>query len=195
LHENKKLKDIPRDELKTLVQKGLNHDRVTEKLTNANTELEGLGEVAKMLGYDTKELKEALLEQAFLARSEKDNLSIETVRKDYELSQKEKVSSETKKQQSDMVKFVEAYPNVKGEDITPETWAKVADGLDLVTAYKMDQQSNQLDEMKTKLATYEKQAKVAKQNEKAKAKSPVKATTSNGSDDASNDDFLQGLMG
>jgi len=173
----------------------MNHDRVNEKLTQANSELDGLSEVAKMLGYDTKGLKDALLQQAFTRKSEADNVSVETVQKEYELDQREKVSRESKKQQKEMEKFVEVYPGIKGDDIKPETWAKVADGLDLLTAYEMEQQSTELEEMKTKLAEFEKKAKVTKQNETAKKKSPVKATTSNGSDEASNDDFLQGLMG
>ena len=191
-HETKKLNEYSKEEIATNFQKGMNYDNVNSKLELASDDLNGFKEVAELLGYESEGLKEALLEQALTAKAETDGKTIDQAKKEYKQN---KVDVKAKQQQQKMEKFVEKYPSIKGEDIKPETWAKVKDGMDLLTADEMEQQSSQLVEMKAKLAEFERKAKIDSQNEKVKKKSPIKGTTNNGADDATNDDFLQGLFG
>ena len=66
-------------------------------------------------------------------------------------------------------RFLTAYPNVKPQDIKPETWEKVKAGIDLTVAYT--QQVNE---------ELQAQIKMLKQKEKNKSQAPVGGVTEHG---------------
>lgn len=79
-------------------------------------------------------------------------------------------------------RFLTAFPEVKPENIKPETWARVKKGLDLTTAY-IEQRNRELE---TRLKTL-------RQNGKNTASAPVGSVTAHGSADTAQDPFLTGF--
>lgn len=203
LHDVKKLKDIPKDELKTLVQKGMNHDRLVEKLEGykvLDEKMSDFDEIASFYGMDTEALKESLLQQWYENKAEQEGLTAEIVKREHQLGKKEKATQlgdkETQRQTKMMKTFVEKHPNVKDSDIKHETWAKVNNGMDITQAYELQIRDDEASTLKAKIAELEGKLKTNTQNAEVKKKAVVKSTTTNGSDDPDkNDDFLQGLFG
>lgn len=203
LHEVKKLKDIPKDEVKTLVQKGMNHDRLVEKIEGyktLETNMAGFEEIATLYNMDVETLKNSLLNQFFEQKASEEGLTAELVEREYRIEKKEK-SERTAEQEKELQTkkinaFVEKYPNVNNEDIKPETWERFSQGEDLITAYEKQVKDDEINALKLKLAEVEGKQKTNNQNAETKKKAVVKSTLSNGSDDPDkNDDFLQGLFG
>lgn len=203
LHESKKLKDIPRDELKTLVQKGMNHDRLTEKIEGFK-QLEGkmseFEELASFYGMTTDELKESLFNSFFENKASEDGVTAELLRREYTQNKKESSEKQAEqlksKQDKDMNDFISKYPNVKGDDVEPETWELINNGMSLTQAYEKQIGNKEVATLKAKIAELEGKQKTIKQNADVKQKAVVKSTLTHGTDDSdNNDDFLAGLFG
>lgn len=195
LHETKTLKDIPRDELKTLVQKGMNHDRVSEKLNIANEKLSQLGDIAKLYNMDEQTLIDTLLDNYFQQTADSEGITKDQAKSKYEQGKKNS-------QQKMYDRFIEKFPGVEGKDIPQSVWDAVTSGEDLSVAYRdhLSEQSNQtksdeITQLKNKIESLEKQIKTKEQNETVKKKSPVKSTSKHGNDEFEGDEFLQGLLG
>jgi hypothetical protein len=194
LHESKKLKDFERSELQALVQKGMNHDRLLEKLQATDAikgQLSEFGEIAELYGYDTNTLRELLLEQYYANKAEQEGLTPEIVKREHQLSRKEKqLNSKTdeQKQGDAFAKFVSQYPDVKQSDITPETWSKFHSGTDLTLAYEQQLKDAKIATMQSEIEQLKNQLKVTAQNSTNKKKAVVKPTTHNGSDKVSSED-------
>jgi len=86
-------------------------------------------------------------------------------------------------QRLDLMDFTAEYPDVKLDQIKPETWDEVGQGKRLVDAYS--KQENR--ELKAKLKVYD-------QNKSNKDKSPVSGVSTHGSEEVtSEDDFMKGF--
>lgn len=195
LHETKALKDIPKDELKALVQKGMNHDRINEKLTQANESLSQLSDLATSYGMDLKGLIDTLFDNYFDQTAEREGITKEQVKAKYEQGKKNA-------EQKMYDRFIQSFPNVKGEQIPESVWQAVKDGEDLTSAYRNhlnDQQTNEskntIKQLQTEIEALKNQLKTKEQNETVKKKAVVKATSNHGTDEFEGDEFLQGLLG
>lgn len=194
LGENKHLKDIPADELKAYVQKGMNQDRLQSKYNEVADQLSELKEAAKLYGFDNiADMKEAILESHFKTIAEKEGRKPEDVKREY---------LQTKQSRQDKMydKFLNAFPDVKPNDVPDEVKAAVKDGADLTEAYKnymaevkaiekdvtISSLQKQIDDMK-------KQLEIKEQNANAKKKGVVKPTSTNGSVEPESD-FLKGFL-
>lgn len=193
LHDSKKLGDIPKDELKTYIQKGMNHDRIQEKLTVSNEQNEDFKEIANMFDMDLTQLTDSLKEQFFKDKSEKESRNITDVKKEYESNRKNMVEKMTNR-------FVDKYPDVAVDKLPQEVTDMAAQGKDLVDAFEsytkdadIKAKSDEIETLNAKIAELEKGNQVKKQNAKTKKKGVVKSAQ--GSDDVQNDDFLDGLFG
>jgi len=193
LHEAKKIKDIPREELPTIIQKGMNHDRVLEKFTVANEKLDRFEEIAVLHNMSSDEMAEVLLSNFYNTEAERNGTTPEFERRNREIS---KVSNKEKMYK----RFVDKYPDVKSEDIPQYIWDNVKLGEDLTSAYEdhkrqdvIKTKDDELNQYKSKIAKLEAELKVKNQNESVKKKAVVKSTTNNGSDALDEDDFLQGF--
>lgn len=192
LKETKKLSDIPRDELKALVQKGMNEPRLQEKISDALQEKSDIEEVAKMFDMDTEQLMDALKQQYYTKIAEDQKRNINDVKKEYESNKKDR--------QTKMVeKFVEKYPDVDHENLDKEITEAVKNGEDLTNAYEAHNKNKEfaekdkhIGELNDKIADLEKQIKTLEQNKATKKRGVVKRV--NGSDDTQ-DDFVLGLLG
>lgn len=203
LHDVKKLKDIPKDELKTLVQKGMNHDRLVDKIEGykaLESKLSDFEELAGFYGMDVDKLKDSLFEQWYEQKADQEGLTAEIVKREHQLGKKERSTlqgdKEAQKQAKMMQAFVEKYPNIDESSIKPETWERVKDGADMTQAYEQQLKDEEVSTLRTKIQELENKLKTNTQNTEVKKKAVVKSTTANGSDDPDkNDDFLQGLFG
>lgn len=195
LHEVKKLKDIPKDELKTLVQKGMNHDRVQEKYTIINDKFNQIKELSNLYNMDEDTLIKTLYDQYYQNAAEAEGTTPEAV--------KSRVESRKKDASQKMYeRFATKFPDVGAKDIPKEVWDEVANGEDLSKAYsehlrtsEIRSKEDEINQLKTQMAELEKKLKVKSQNEKVKKKAVVKSTSKHGSDDIAEDEFLQGLLG
>lgn len=195
LKESKKLKDIPKEELKVLVQKGFNHDRISEKLEHTNAELEDFKEIAELYGYDITKMKEQLFEQYYNAKAEADGVTPEVVKREHNLQRKEKGTTEQQRINNEYNKFIGQYPDVKIEQLTQDTLDRFKNGMDLISAYQLQQTETQLNEVKAELEKLKQAKKVEENNAKITQKAVVKKTTNNGNSENKSDDFLEGLLG
>ena len=181
-----------------LIQLGMYlEDKVKPELESLKAIQEPFGKIdkiAKLYGMDIDQLHDALYNQYIEQQADEQGLSAEQVRKDYELQEREaklqkvEETKQVEKQRTEMYdRFLKAYPD--GVDkITPETWAKVNDGMDLSAAY-IEQMNADKD---NKIKELEKQLTIQTQNKKNKSSSPVGSATSNGSaEPKKKDDFLE----
>lgn len=189
---NKAEVPLDADTAKNLAQLGMFYQ---DKVQPEYERLKGIGEqygkmeqLAGLYGMTTEQLHETLYNQYIESAAQAEGITPEQKRKEQELAQKEAQMTAKQQEQASQEmysKFLSAYPDVKAEQIKPETWAKVDQGIDLVTAYTM--QVN---------AELQQQMKQAQQLTKNKQTSPAVATTTNGgAEPAKDDDFLQGLFG
>ena len=191
LRDSKKLKDIPREEIKTFIQKGMNHDRVQEKLQIANEQNTEFTEIAKMFDMELKDLTETLKQQYFEGKADRENRNIEDVKKEYSASHKNS-------QQRAIDRFMTKFPDVKLDALPQEVVDDYARGEDLVTAYnnynkgaELKTKETEISTLNDKIKTLEKELATHKQNAKTKAKGVVKATNGAGIE---HDEFLEGLF-
>lgn len=192
LHESKKLSDLTPDEIKTFVQKGMNHDRISEKLASVNEKLDMFKEIAELHGMDDSQLLDALFEQYFSTVADRDGIEPIQAKQKYEQSKQART-------QKMLDKFITEFKEVKPEDIPQEVWDSVKNGSDLTSAYKehlsqttLKTKDSEMAELKSKIEALEKQLKVKEQNESTKKKAVVKQVNSL---EENEDDFLSGLFG
>lgn len=181
-------KTVNRDEVITLAQKGLNHDRVVQERDTLKADLEMLGGLSVF-----REYKEFLDELAGASKcsiddvidrvratnlAEKENLdpaiALQRVKLDrrekaFEAKQskenaEKKAKEDAEKAQSqDLLRFIQEYPNVQPQDIPKEVWDKVhKEGVSLVSAYSAFENKKlrqEVQEWKSKFETAEQNAK------------------------------------
>ena len=188
LKETKKLKDIDKEELTSLIQKGFNHDRIKEKYDK-------IKEVSELFKMSDSELIDSLYTQYFDAEADRRGVSTDKVKADYE-------SSKKTSEQIMYANFLENFPDVKADAIPVDVWAKVKSGEDLTVAYRQHQlaenvkgKETELSQLQKRISELESKLKTKAQNEATKKKAVVKPTTNNGSEENVADDFLQGLLG
>lgn len=190
--------DVPldMDSAKNLAQLGMFYQ---EKIQPEYERLKGIGEqygkmeqLARLYGMTTEQLHETLYNQYIESAAQAEGITPEQKRKEQELAAKEaqineQMSAKRQEQASQEMytRFMENYPDVKAEQIKPETWQMVDKGMDLVTAYTM-QVNKEL----------QAQMKQTQQNTKNKQTSPAVSTMKNGgAEPTKSDDFLDGLFG
>lgn len=193
LHETKALKDIPREELQAYVQKGMNHDRIQEKLTQAYDQIDDFKDIANMFEMDMQTVIETLKNQYYENKANKEGRQVADVKREYESNKKDR---NTKMYE----RFLDKYPDVKTEDIPQEVMQAVREGEDLVNAYdkytntsQTKAKDSEIETLKQQIAELQKKIDVNNQNKKTKKKSVVKKTSN--SSGVETDPFLDGLFG
>jgi hypothetical protein len=178
------------------IQKGMNYDKLQERYDAIQSDprlskYDRVTEVSKLLGYQTDDaLLEALYNTYYENTATQQGLTVEQVRKDAELKQREaalyqKAQLESGKKAENAVyeRFLDAFPDIKPGDIKPETWARARQGMDLAAAY-IEQRNQDL----------EAQVRTMKQNLKNAKAAPVGSVTAHGAAEAADDDpFMRGF--
>lgn len=195
LKYNHEEKEYSLDDVVPLAQKGLNYDKLQEKFNEiqnnpALSKYSKVQEISGLLGYQSDdELLDALYNTYYSNQAESQGLTPEQIRKDYELSAKEKSIVEKErsltKQETDskmFTDFANNFPDVKAEMISQDTWDKVRGGMDLSTAYTL-QQNKELQE----------KIKIFEQNQKNQTRAPISGVSKNGTVNEKTDAFLEGF--
>jgi hypothetical protein len=195
LKYNHEEKEYSLDDVVPLAQKGLNYDKLQERLEALQADprlgnYDRVHQLAEMYEMSDADMLDALYNQYFETTAEKQGLTVEQIKKDHELTQKERniKAKEDALTKSDSEKamytnFLKQFPDIKPEDIKPETWQKVEQGMDLTTAY-VEQRNHDL----------ESRMKILEQNVTNTKKAPVAGVTTHGSAEiTSTDPFEEGF--
>lgn len=169
--------EIALDEEKTreLAQKGMNYDKVQERLKQLESDprLSFVEKQAQKYGFEDigdylKAVEQAEEQERIRELAEKEGISSELAERLHKLETKEqqrerqaKEYEAQKAKESNYKEFLETYPDVKPEDIPQSVWQEFEKGKSLVDAYAKHE--NQL--LKTKLSEIEKSKEIQAKNE------------------------------
>lgn len=198
---NHKELELPYEEAVQHIQKGMNYDKAIERARQealqGNPVLSYLTEKAQKLGLTVEQLIEndrKFEEQEALNRLIQQNIPEEYAKKLLEHDkfmqeyQTEKQMREQKEKEQKMYSdFLEAYPDVKPEDIPVEVWQEVKAGRDLTDAYARYENKR----LKEEMAKYQTQQQTQQANEKNAAASAGSAKSTEKSQ--TQDPFLAGF--
>lgn len=199
---NKEEIEIPYEEAVPLIQKGLNYDKIQERLQalESDPRLSFVEELAQEQGMDVNEFIEAYKkwrEQEQLNQLIQQNIPeelaqeiLETRKLRAQIEEERKVKEQQEKENEEFANFFDYFREANGRDfdaskdqIPQEVWEANANGVPLKYAY-MEYLNNKL----------KNQVQVLKQNEENAKKAPVTSVSAHGSQEiASEDAFLRGF--
>lgn len=199
---NKEEMDLDEDTARELAQKGLNYDKVQERLQalESDPRLSFVEELAKEQGMTTEQYLQAVKEykeqeqlNELIQKNIPEELAqeiLETRKMREEIKSKEQAKVEEEKKSAEYKEFFDYYRQAHGKDFDPnsdqipkEVWEMNEKGVPLKYAF-MEHHANQL----------QSQIKTIKQNEENAKKAPVQGVTSHGSvETAAVDDFERGF--
>jgi hypothetical protein len=144
---NHEEKELTVDEAALLAQKGMNYDKVYERMNALQNDpaLAFVESMAKKYNMSPEEYVTAAQKQ--LEQQELDSLVQQNIPEEYAKemleSRKFRQQSEQEKQskkaeedkKSELAEFVKAYPGIKPEDIPQSVWDDVGKGLKMIDAY------------------------------------------------------------
>ncbi|MCD7034314.1 hypothetical protein LRR81_08710 [Metabacillus sp. GX 13764] len=187
--------EVPYDEAVRLAQKGMNYDKVQERLNELESDprLSFVETLAQDQGLSVPEFIQSYqqhVEQQKLDELVQQNIPEEyakemlETRKFREQWEQEKAAKEKQEKESaEFHEFMDHFPGVKPDQIPPEVWQAQANGVPLRYAY-MEHQNQQL----------QSQLQVFKQNEQNAQRAPVGSVSMHGSQEIdAEDDFLTGF--
>lgn len=192
---NHEERELTLEEATLLAQKGMNYDKLTEKLRSFETDprLSFVEQQARKYNMSPDEYIQAVQkqeEQEQLNQLIQANIPEEYAREMLEsrkfreqLQAKEQAKAAEEKQNAEFKDFLQTFSNVKPEEIPKEVWELNSQGVPLKYAYmehQFKQQQNKIKVLETNLSN--------------KSKAPVASVTSHGSTEvAEEDDFLKGF--
>lgn len=177
-------KSVSRDEVVALAQKGLDYDRIREKWDGVKDDIQKLrmyegflAELAEARGGDIESLIDETRTRTLIARAEARGEELTPaaaaaqavkMRTDFMPAPADPEEARQEKSQREITRFLQAYPDVKAEDIPKEVWEDVNrnDG-DLLGSYQRYENKKLKDELKA----MKKDLEDAKQQKKNKARS------------------------
>jgi hypothetical protein len=199
---NKEEREIPIDEAIPLVQKGLNYDKVQERLQaiESDPRLTFVESMANQFGMTVEEYMSAvqqqqeqerineLVQQGISEELAQEMLENRKFRQQFENERKAK--QEEEKKNVEYQDFFQYFRQSQQRDFNPDkdeipqaVWEAANNGVPLKYAYM----SHEVNQLKTQLQTL-------KQNELNAQKAPISGTTAHGSNEvASEDPFLMGF--
>ena len=157
-------RNVTREEAQALAQKGMDYDRVRERMDSYKKELDEARPALTLVKQYADAMKLSVSEYLDYCRTqelvsggmteEQAKHQVNLDKRDAELSAKEEAArqaeqerttaqnaekSAQERQRQDFNDFIRRFPNVKAEDIPQSVWESVNKGESLVMAYTMDQ--------------------------------------------------------
>lgn len=182
----KKLAEYKPEEIKEMLQKGKDYDRIRE----GYDQFKQVKEIAKLYNMEPTDLIGNLKENHFKNKAELNGTTEEFERKQYdlavkelEITQKETEAKEQAEREKMFERFVKENPDADPYNLPQEVVKAVQDGEDLNSAYARYQNKQLIQQL----------AQMQKQFENMQ-RAPVTPTTSNGSDTLAKDEFLEGFL-
>jgi hypothetical protein len=174
-----------RAEIKSLIQKGMDYDRKTQKLSDTIAEYEAfLDEIAAPAGLNRTQLMDSIRARALVAseaeagrtitetealfRVQQSRADKKRVAEEEAQAENQRKQAEAERQQSEMLqRFATTYPEVKAADIPAEVWAETRKSGDLVSAwakYENARLKREKAELERRISTMENNAKNAQRS-------------------------------
>lgn len=198
-------KQYTRDEMTTLAQKGMNHDRILQQRDAAQqfrADHEGvindLGRVAKLFGLEPAVLVSTMeanllrqqgktqAEAEAIIRANRADRELQTYRSQEESARQQQAAAQ-ERQQRDIREFVQRYPNVDAKTIPASVWQDVQRGDTLVSAYGR----YEMQQLQAENQRLQQQLAAKKQNDNNKQKSL--GSMQSGTADRKADPFMEGF--
>ena len=195
-------KQYTREEMTTLAQKGMNHDRILQQRdalqqfkSQHESVIDDLGRIAKQFGMDPADLLHSMEKNLRRQRGESDaeaEANIRAERADRQLQARQQVETQQaeiqRRQQADIRAFVDKHPNLDPKTIPQSVWEAVRQGDTLVNAYDR-YEAEQLRAENQRL-----QQQLAVQAQNAKNKQNSLGSMKSGSHTMKVDPFMEGFM-
>ena len=184
--------ELPIDEVQALAQKGMNYDKLQEKLYQAENHvgLKYLDELARRSGTNVEGLVNYWREQEH--QQELNQLIQSNIPEEYaqeiienrkfreQLQQRQSEEQQKEAEAKEFKDFLESFPDVKPEEIPPEVWEKNNNGTPLKFAY-----------MEHEMSKLKNEVNIFKNNSSNKKKAVVSPIGNAG--DENYDAFLEGF--
>lgn len=178
-------KQYTRDEMTTLAQKGMNHDRILQQrddlqqYRSANEPLvNDLGRIAQQFGMTPADLLASMetnllrqqgktqAEAEAIIRADKANRQLQTYQSQEQAAMEQQRAAQ-ERQQRDFREFVQKYPGLDPKTIPATVWNDVRKGEPLVSAYG----KYEMQQLKEENQRLQQQLSAKEQNDKNKANS------------------------
>lgn len=195
-------KQYTREEMTTLAQKGMNHDRILQQRdalqqfkSQHESVIDDLGRIAKQFGMEPADLLHSMEKNLRRQRGESDaeaeaNIRAEkaTRQLDAQKQVEDQQEAAKRRQQADIRAFEARYPNVNPQTIPQSVWDEVRKGEMLVNAYGR----YETEQLRAENRRLQQQLAVQAQNEKNKQNSL--GSMKSGSQTQKKDPFLEALF-
>jgi hypothetical protein len=179
------VREVSREEVIALAQKGMDYDRKTQKLSDTIAEYEAfLDELATPAGLTRIQLMDSIRARALVASELEAGremteaqalLKVQQARADKKRVADEEAQAEVQRQQAEaerkqtemLQRFASTYPDVKANDIPAEVWAEVRQSGDLVGAWAKHENAKlkrEKAELERRISTMENNAKNARRS-------------------------------
>ena len=179
------VREVSREEVIALAQKGMDYDRKTQKLSDTIAEYEAfLDEIAAPAGLNRTQLMDSIRARALVAseaeagrtitetealfRVQQSRADKKRVAEEEAQAESQRKQAEAERQQSEMLqRFATTYPEVKAADIPAEVWAETRKSGDLVSAwakYENARLKREKAELERRISTMENNAKNAQRS-------------------------------
>jgi hypothetical protein len=199
-------KQYTRDEMTTLAQKGMNHDRILQQrddlqqYRSANEPLvNDLGRIAQQFGMQPSELLASMetnllrqqgktqAEAEAIIRADKANRQLQSYQSQEQAARQQQMAAQ-QRQQQDIREFVQRYPGLDPKTIPTSVWQDVRKGETLVNAYG----KYEMQQMREENQRLQQQLNAKAQNDKNKENSL--GSMQSGSATPKTDPFLDELF-
>lgn len=179
------VREVSREEVIALAQKGMDYDRKTQKLSDTIAEYEAfLDEIAAPAGLNRTQLMDSIRARALVAseaeagrtitetealfRVQQSRADKKRVAEEEAQAESQRKQAEAERQQNEMLqRFASTYPEVKAADIPAEVWAETRKSGDLVGAwakYENARLKREKAELERRISTMENNAKNAQRS-------------------------------
>lgn len=152
-----------KDEIKTLLQKGMNYDRKVAKQEETISDYRSfLEDIAKPQNMTVEQLIDITRARVYMNSQKEAGRTLTEAQALMEIQSKkaEKAASEAEakkneakaadeSRRNELNRFIQNFPGVKAEEISKEVWAEFHKTGDLVAAYAKDQMSKQQQRIQT----------------------------------------------
>ena len=193
-------RQVGRDEVIALAQKGMDYDRIRQDRDNARAEAARLSELETFLqelaapgGMTVDELMDRTRANMLAEQKGIDQeTALERVRLDRERRALDadrqagaQQASEQQRMQESMDRFIKGHPDLDAKDIPREVWEAFAAGKDLGDAYAL----HEAKQLRETLAERDRELETLRQNQKNKARSTGSQTTAGDKKSTADDEF------
>ena len=177
------VRKVSKDEAKVLAQKGMDYDRIRNKLDDADNEIQRLQKYENFLKEiqgDFKSLDDLMTDTRARVKADKDGISYDDALAKVKEANQQAAQQQAPKQDPNAViqemrkasyrEFAQAYPNVLPKDIPQEVWQDMERTNNLLASYERYNEKKDFENTKKELANMKAEIEAIKQNKQNEEK-------------------------